>query len=117
MGLCFGDEGFGFKLSGKEREEDGFLVKGFDGRKGDSLGAFDELIRLRHVEDEFVADEFGGSVVGVGTLQPDIIRHNRRRTINSPNNGEWRMVNGEWQPPEVNSPLHRESVTNEESQK
>jgi hypothetical protein len=49
--------------------------------------------------------------------KPDDIRHNRRRTINSPNNGEWRMVNGEWKPPEVNSPLHRESVTNEESQK
>ena len=35
--------------------------------------------------------------------KPDDIRHNRRRTINNPTNGEWRMVNGEWKPPEVNS--------------
>ena len=67
MRLRFGDEGFGFKLSGKEREEDGFLVKGFDGRKRDFLCAFDELVCLRHVEDEFVTDEFGGSVVRIST--------------------------------------------------
>ena len=67
--LSFRNEVFGFELSRKEGEEDGFLVKGFDGRKGDTLGAFDELVCLRHVEDEFVADEFGGSVVGVGTKE------------------------------------------------
>ena len=65
--LCFGDEGFGFKLIGKEGEEDLLLVKGFDGRKGDTLGAFDELVGLRHMEDQFVSDEFGGSIVDVGT--------------------------------------------------
>ena len=67
--LCFGDEGFGFKLGGKEREENGFLVEGFDGRKRDTLGAFDELVGLGHVEDELIADEFGGSVVEVGANQ------------------------------------------------
>ena len=50
--LCFGDEGFGFKLGGKEREENGFLVEGFDGRKRDFLCSFDELVCLRHMEDE-----------------------------------------------------------------
>ena len=67
MGLGFGDEGFGFKLSGKEGEEDGFLVEGLDGRQWCWVGAFDELIRLRHMEDQFVADEFGGSVVLIST--------------------------------------------------
>ena len=65
--LGFGDEGFGFELIGKEGEEDLLLVKGFDGGKGDSLGAFDELVGLRHMEDELIANEFGGSIVGVGT--------------------------------------------------
>ena len=67
LGLCFGDEGFGFELIGKEGEEDLLLVKGFDGRKGDTLGAFDELVGLRHMEDQFVANELGGSIVDVGT--------------------------------------------------
>lgn len=65
--LGFGDEGFGFELIGKEGEEDLLLVKGFDGRKGDTLGAFDELVGLRHMEDELVANELGSSIVGVGT--------------------------------------------------
>ena len=73
--LRFSDEGFGFELIGKEGEEDLLLVKRFDGGKRDSLSAFDELVGLRHVEDELVADELGGSVVGVGTNQilgPDV---------------------------------------------
>lgn len=31
--------------------------------------ALDELIRLRHMEDEFVTDKLGGSVVDVGTKE------------------------------------------------
>ena len=75
LGLCFGDEGFGFKLGGKEREENGFLVEGFDFRCLYLLSSFYQLICLCHMEDEFVADEFGGSVVDVGAdqiLGPDV---------------------------------------------
>ncbi len=67
--LRFSDEGFGFKHIGKEGEEDGFLVEGFHFRCLYLLCTFYQLIRLRHVKDEFVADELGGSVVGVGTAQ------------------------------------------------
>ena len=81
LGLGFGDEGFGFKLIGKEGEEDLLLVKGFDGRKGDTLGAFDELVGLRHMEDELIADELGKLVIFIGTLQPNIIRQNGRTIL------------------------------------
>ena len=67
--LGFGDEGFGFELGGKEGEEDLLLVEGFDRGQGEVLGAFDELVGLCHVEDELVADEFGGGVVNIGTFK------------------------------------------------
>ena len=63
---------------GKEGEEDLLLVKGFDGRRFNLLSSFDELVSLRHMEDEFVADQFGGSVIDIGALEPDIIRRKRR---------------------------------------
>ena len=66
LGLSFGDEGFGLELIGKEGKEDSFLVEGFDGRKREFFGAFDELVSLGHMEDEFVAYEFGGGVIGIG---------------------------------------------------
>ena len=67
MGLRFSDEGFRFELIGKEGEEDLLLVEGFDSGCLDLLCTFDELVGLRHMEDEFVTDEFGGSVIGIGT--------------------------------------------------
>ena len=67
MRLRFGDEGFGFKLIGKEGEEDGFLIQRLHFRLFYFLCTFHQLIRLRHMEDELVTDELGGSVVRVGT--------------------------------------------------
>ena len=55
------------KLGGKEGEEDGFLIQRLHFRCLYLLCPFYQLIRLCHMEDEFVADEFGGSVVEVGT--------------------------------------------------
>ena len=52
---------------GKEGEEDLLLVQRFYRWNRDFLGAFDELVSLRHMEDELVADEFGGCIVKVGT--------------------------------------------------
>ena len=74
------------KLIGKEGEEDLLLVEGFDGRGFDGFGALDELVRLRHVEDEFVTDKLGGSVVdigaeeGLGTKVPRTRRRGTRHT-------------------------------------
>ena len=70
--LCLSDEVFGFELIGKEREEDGFLIQRFYRWKRDVLCAFDKLEGLRHVEDEFVTNEFGGGVIRIGA--EDIIR-------------------------------------------
>ena len=52
---------------GEEGEKYLLLVEGFDDGSLDLVCAPDELVGLRHVEDEFVADEFGGSIVDVGT--------------------------------------------------
>ncbi len=67
LGLSFCDEVLGLKLGWKEGEEDLLLVKGFDGRKGDTLGTFDELIGLCHMEDQFVSYEFGGLIIQIRT--------------------------------------------------
>ena len=67
MRSCLLNEDSMPKLIGQEGEEDLLLVEGFDGRQIDVFGSFDELVGLCHVEDEFVADEFGGSIVDVGT--------------------------------------------------
>ena len=50
----------------KAREEELLLAGGLDGR--DEFGgiAVDEAVGGSHMEDELAADEFGGSVVGVG---------------------------------------------------
>ena len=53
---------------GEEGEKYLLLVEGFDDGSIDLVCAPDELVGLRHVEDEFVADEFGGGVVGVGAV-------------------------------------------------
>lgn len=60
------DEVLGFKLVRKEREENLLLVKGFYRWNRGFFGAFDELVGLRHVKDQFVADEFSGGVVRIG---------------------------------------------------
>ena len=83
LGLGFSDEGFGFELIRKEGEEDGFLIQRFHFRLFHFLSPFYQLVRLCHVEDELVADKFGSSIVGVGTLKPDTIRQNGRRHAES----------------------------------
>ena len=47
-------------------EEELFLAGGLDGRDEFGSIAVDEAVGGSHVKDELAADEFGGSVVGVG---------------------------------------------------
>ena len=53
-------------LGGEEREEDAALVERFELGDRWLVGTFDETVGGSHVEDEFVADELGEGVVGVG---------------------------------------------------
>ena len=67
MALSFGDKVLTLKLFGEEGEEDLLLVEGLCFGKLYMVGTFHQLIGLCHVEDELVADEFGGLIVFIGT--------------------------------------------------